>query len=94
MNWHELTFLQAAIVLTALMLDGRHHPGVCSSACAGRPCRSSRGPGSDRRAGGGLVATYNIATNQPVLFDAAIVLALMAFLGTVAFCAVLGTERP
>jgi multicomponent Na+:H+ antiporter subunit F len=31
------------------------------------------------------VAVYDIATEQPVLFDAAIVLALLAFLGTVAF---------
>lgn len=31
------------------------------------------------------VAIYEIATEQPVLLDAAIVLALVAFLGTVAF---------
>jgi multicomponent Na+:H+ antiporter subunit F len=32
-----------------------------------------------------VVAIYNVATEQSVLFDAAIVLALLAFLGTVAF---------
>ncbi|MCL4194066.1 MAG: cation:proton antiporter [Thermoguttaceae bacterium] len=31
------------------------------------------------------VAIYEIATEQPVLLDAAIVLAMVAFLGTVAF---------
>jgi multicomponent Na+:H+ antiporter subunit F len=33
----------------------------------------------------GLIAAYDIATDQPVLLDAATVLALVAFLGTVAF---------
>jgi multicomponent Na+:H+ antiporter subunit F len=33
----------------------------------------------------GLIAAYDIATEQPVLLDAATVLALVAFLGTVAF---------
>lgn len=33
----------------------------------------------------GIFATYSIVTNQPVFIDAAIVLALIVFLGTVAF---------
>jgi multicomponent Na+:H+ antiporter subunit F len=33
----------------------------------------------------GVIAVYAIMTGQPVLLDAAIVLALVAFLGTVAF---------
>jgi multicomponent Na+:H+ antiporter subunit F len=33
----------------------------------------------------GMIATYEISTEEPVLLDAAIVLALIAFLGTVAF---------
>ena len=33
----------------------------------------------------GVIAAYDIATEQPVLLDAAIVVALVAFLGTVAF---------
>lgn len=33
----------------------------------------------------GIVAVYAIARNQPVLLDVAIVLALLSFLGTVAF---------
>lgn len=33
----------------------------------------------------GVIAAYDIATEQPVLLDAAVVVALMAFLGTVAF---------
>jgi multicomponent Na+:H+ antiporter subunit F len=33
----------------------------------------------------GMIAVYAIITNQPVLLDVAIVLALLAFLGTVAF---------
>ncbi len=33
----------------------------------------------------GLIATYSIAVEQPVFLDAAIVLALIAFLGTIAF---------
>lgn len=33
----------------------------------------------------GMIAVYSIARNQPVLLDVAIVLALLAFLGTVAF---------
>ena len=33
----------------------------------------------------GFIATYCIASDQPVYLDAAIVLALIAFLGTIAF---------
>lgn len=33
----------------------------------------------------GIIAVYGMATNQAVLLDVAIVLALIAFLGTVAF---------
>ncbi len=33
----------------------------------------------------GIIAAYAIATEQPAFLDAAIVLALVAFLGTVAF---------
>lgn len=33
----------------------------------------------------GFIATYSIAVDQPVFLDAAIVLALIAFLGTIAF---------
>lgn len=33
----------------------------------------------------GMIAAYDIATDQPVLLDAATVVALVAFLGTVAF---------
>lgn len=33
----------------------------------------------------GMIAAYDVATEQPVLLDAATVLALVAFLGTVAF---------
>ena len=33
----------------------------------------------------GMIAAYDVATDQPVLLDTATVLALVAFLGTVAF---------
>ncbi len=33
----------------------------------------------------GIIAVYTIATNQPVFLDAATILALVVFLGTVAF---------
>lgn len=33
----------------------------------------------------GLIAVYAVAADQPVFLDVAVVLALMAFLGTVAF---------
>ena len=33
----------------------------------------------------GIIAAYDILTRQPVLLDAAIVVALVSFLGTVAF---------
>lgn len=33
----------------------------------------------------GVIAAYDIATEQPILLDAATVVALVAFLGTVAF---------
>ncbi len=33
----------------------------------------------------GFIATYSISVDQPVFLDAAIVLALIAFLGTLAF---------
>ena len=85
MNWQDLTFFQAAIVLTALML---------TAAIILAFVRLVRGPSVPDRVVAldliavlvvAVVATYNIATDQPVLFDAAIVLALVAFLGTVAF---------
>lgn len=85
MNWHGLTFLEAAAVLSALML---------TAATILAFVRLVRGPSVPDRVVAldliavlvvAIVATYNIATDQPVLFDAAIVLALVAFLGTVAF---------
>lgn len=33
----------------------------------------------------GIIAVYAVSANQPVLLDAAVVLALLSFLGTVAF---------
>ena len=33
----------------------------------------------------GIIATYSIITNQPTFLDIAMILALIAFLGTVAF---------
>jgi multicomponent Na+:H+ antiporter subunit F len=33
----------------------------------------------------GIIAVYAVAVDQPVLLDAAVVLALLSFLGTVAF---------
>lgn len=56
--------------------------------------RLVRGPGLPDRVvaldlittlGIGVIGVYAIATNQPVLLDVAVVLALTAFLGTVAF---------
>lgn len=85
MNWHELTFSDAAIALTAVVL---------SIAFLLAFVRLVRGPSVPDRVVAldliavlvvAVVATYNIAADQPVLFDAAIVLALVAFLGTVAF---------
>lgn len=85
MNWQELTLSQAAILLTALML---------SAAVILAFVRLVRGPSVPDRVVAldliaflvvAIVATYDIAFEQPVLFDAAIVLALVAFLGTVAF---------
>lgn len=85
MNWRELTFFQAAMLLTALML---------TLAFVLAFVRLVRGPTLPDRVVAldliallvvAIVATYDIATHQPVLFDAAIVLALVAFLGTVAF---------
>lgn len=85
MNWHGLTFLEAAAALSALML---------TAATILAFVRLVRGPSVPDRVVAldliavlvvAIVATYNIATDQPVLFDAAIVLALVAFLGTVAF---------
>ena len=85
MNWHEFTLSQAAILLTALML---------TAAIILAFVRLVRGPSVPDRVVAldliavlvvAIVATYTIATDQSVLFDAAIVLALVAFLGTVAF---------
>jgi multicomponent Na+:H+ antiporter subunit F len=85
MIWHETTYFQAAIVLTSLML---------TVAMILAFVRLVRGPSLPDRVVAldlitilvvAIVATYDIATDQPVLFDAAIVLALVAFLGTVAF---------
>jgi len=90
-NWHELTLLEAAILLTALML---------TAAIGLAFVRLVRGPSVPDRVVAldliavqvvAAVAAYNVATNQSVLFDAAIVLALVAFLGTVAFAGY--TER-
>ena len=33
----------------------------------------------------GLIATYSVATRQPIFLDVAVVVGLIAFLGTVAF---------
>lgn len=33
----------------------------------------------------GIIAVYAVATNQPVLLDVALIVALISFLGTVAF---------
>jgi multicomponent Na+:H+ antiporter subunit F len=43
----------------------------------------------------GIIATYSVAAGQPVFLDVAIVVALIAFLGTVAFARYLekGTLR-
>jgi len=41
----------------------------------------------------GMIAAYDIATNQPVLLDTATVVALVAFLGTVAFARYLEKRR-
>jgi multicomponent Na+:H+ antiporter subunit F len=41
----------------------------------------------------GITATSAIATREPVLLDAAIVLALIAFLATVAFALYVGKGR-
>lgn len=85
MIWHETTYFQAALVLTSLML---------TVAMILAFVRLLRGPSLPDRVVAldlitilvvAIVATYDIATDQPVLFDAAIVLALVAFLGTVAF---------
>lgn len=38
----------------------------------------------------GMIATFTVAGSQPVFLDAAIVVALIAFLGTVAFAYYLG----
>lgn len=85
MTWSELTFFQAAMWLAALML---------TTAFLLAFVRLVRGPSVPDRVVAldliailivAIVATYDIATEQPVLFDAAIVLALVAFLGTVAF---------
>jgi multicomponent Na+:H+ antiporter subunit F len=41
----------------------------------------------------GLIAVYDIYTEQPVLLDAATVLALVAFLGTIAFASYVERRR-
>jgi multicomponent Na+:H+ antiporter subunit F len=80
-----MTFFHTALVLTSLML---------TVATILAFVRLVRGPSLPDRVVAldlitilvvAIVATYDIATDQPVLFDAAIVLALVAFLGTVAF---------
>lgn len=85
MNWQEPTLLHLAIALAALIL---------SVAMPLALARLVRGPSIPDRVVAldliavmvvGTVATYSIAAHQPVLLDAAIVLALVAFLGTVAF---------
>ena len=84
MNWHEFTLSQAAIVLTALML---------TAAVILAFVRLLRGPSlPDRVVALDLISAvvsasppYAIATDQPVLLDVAIALALITFLGTVAF---------
>lgn len=85
MNWHELTFPQASLLLTAAML---------TAAFLLAFVRLVRGPSVPDRVVAldmiavvvvAIVATYNVAADRPALFDAAIVLALVAFLGTVAF---------
>jgi len=85
MNWQELTFFHTAIVLTAVML---------TAALILAFVRLVRGPSVPDRVVAldlityvvvAIVAWYIVAADRPVLFDAAIVLALLAFLGTVAF---------
>lgn len=41
----------------------------------------------------GMMAAYAVMTNQPVFLDVAILLALIAFLGTVAFALYVGKGR-
>lgn len=41
----------------------------------------------------GVIAVYSIATNEPVFVDVAIILALVAFLGTIAFAYYLERSR-
>lgn len=85
MNCSQWGVLSWALVFTALML---------TAAVLLASIRLLRGPSVPDRVVAldlltvlvvAVVAIYNIATEQAVLFDAAIVLALLAFLGTVAF---------
>lgn len=85
MSWQEWTLFEVAILLTAMML---------TAAVILSFVRLLRGPSLPDRVVAldliaflvvAIVAIYSIASDQAVLFDAAIVLALVAFLGTVAF---------
>ncbi len=85
MNWQELTISQAAALIAALIL---------TAAFLLAFVRLLRGPSiPDRVVALDLIAVLvvaavgaqSIAADQPMLFDAALVLALLAFLGTVAF---------
>jgi multicomponent Na+:H+ antiporter subunit F len=68
--------------------------GMCGLALALAFVRLARGPSLPDRVVAldligliavGMIACYDIVTEQPVLLDAATVVALVAFLGTVAF---------
>lgn len=85
MNWNDPPMIEVALALSAAML---------SIAVVLSFFRLVWGPSLPDRVVAldliaievvAAVAIYEIATEQPVLLDAAIVLALVAFLGTVAF---------
>lgn len=85
MNWNDPRMIEVALALSAAML---------SIAVVISFLRLVWGPSLPDRVVAldliaievvAAVAIYEIATEQPVLLDAAIVLALVAFLGTVAF---------
>ena len=40
-----------------------------------------------------IIAVYAVATNQPVVLDVAVVVALLSFLGTIAFAYYIGRRR-
>lgn len=85
MNWNDPRMIEVALALSAAMV---------SIAVVMSFLRLVWGPSLPDRVVAldliaievvAAVAIYEIATEQPVLLDAAIVLAMVAFLGTVAF---------